>query len=627
MVLKVIFIFLVSFNFNAHSSPIENEIKKIQQLTNHQSQTEQFLNLLDDKNLIASDRFMVLDALTSHNYSKGDLNTALLYATKSLIVAQQNKLFIETGKALKRVGVMHYFKADVDTAIDYYKTSLPYFDVINFPILRANVLNNIALAHTRNADLIDALEHFKLANSLYQKYGSPIDIVDVKHNMAGVYMRLGHATNAIEILNEVIEERELLNDINGVYMAYSDLVIALKSNEQFDDSIAIAHKVIRYYRDKKDDYNLSATLHNLSDVYMSIANPLTSKKYALEGSEYAKKAQHNEAYVGTLLTLSQAHIALGEIDQAFETIEKSNAFLKTVKNQKLSSMNSGIHSLLLMTKGEHANAFYMYQQHMDNIRKVYSADFNNHLIKLESNQLKQQLTNFKNKEEMNRLERESEGRHRNIVYISIAFFTLLVFLLYRKVMDRRITTNLEERINKRTIELNAANKKLLAFSYVDGLTQLKNRRCFDEDIKSLWDDKENLNNQFHILIADIDYFKLYNDSYGHVAGDKALTKVANALKANIRENDKAYRYGGEEFVILFSNCNAETAISASQRIITQIEGIEIPHAYSKFNVVTLSAGMCTFNLSEIRSVEDFLHQADRKLYKAKESGKNQLCWV
>ena len=626
LMLRFFFIFLFLFSLNSSSKTIENEIAAIQS-ANSEQKAEQLLTLLDAQQNKANDRFLVLNTLTLHYYSVGDLSNALSFAEQSLAVAKEHKLHLETAKALKNIGIMHYSKADIDSAIEYYKQALTYYDVAKHPILRANVLNNIALAYTKSSDLADALEYFKEAEFLYQKYGTRIDAIDIKYNIAVLYIRLDHATNAIDMLNDVIEERIEIDDISGLFLAYSDLVVSLKSNEQFDEALSLSHRVIAYYRAQKDYFNLSTALHNISDIYMKTSQPLATKKYALEGLKYAKKSQQNKAMVGCFYTLSKAQIVLGDIDGALATIQKSNEFIKTLNNKRLKSVNDGVHAMLLMTKGESAKAIYMYQKYLVTVKKTHSENFNIKLAKFEANQLQQKLTNLEHQGTLNLLQRENENRFKNMLFIISVFVAVILFLLYRKVMDKNIKKYLEQQVNERTVALKDANKKLFELSYFDSLTKLKNRRCFDEDINSLWDNRKNKNNELHILVVDIDSFKQYNDTYGHVAGDKALSKVAQVLKNNIRENDEVYRYGGEEFAIIFSNCNAEIAITASKKIIDKIQKINIPHSLSEFDVVTVSAGMSTFNLSNTLSIEDFINQADQKLYKAKASGKNQLCWA
>ncbi|GAA5138096.1 tetratricopeptide repeat-containing diguanylate cyclase [Thalassotalea piscium] len=620
--LRLLVVITLFCSLNSHSNTIENQIEAIQQFTGTEKEI-QLLTLLDVQTLSPREKYLVLNELTLFYYGESDFTSALSFAEKSLAIAQASQLSLETGQALKFMGIMHYFKADIDLAIDYYKQSLLYYDGKTHPILRANVLNNIALAYIKSSEIFDALDYFKEAKPLYQEYGSRMDKIDIKYNIAVLYVRLNHAANAINALNEVIEERKDINDISGLYLAYADLAVAYMLNEQLDKSLALTHKVVTYYQEQNDYYNLSTVQSNLADLYMNLGQPLKAQEYAITGIKFAAKSQHNKAKVSFYHALARAQTALGKIDDAIATVTKSNKFIQSLNNTKLKTENDGIHSLLLMAKNQPEEAINMYQKYIMRIRKNQSDVFNNQLAKYEASQLKQQLASMKHENELTLIKRESERRFLGLFFIITAFVGAIIFLLYRKVIDRQTKEYLKEQVKKSTLELEAANKKLLNFSYVDGLTSLKNRRCFDEDISKLWHKKES--KKFHILVADIDSFKEYNDTYGHIAGDKALSKVAEILKNNIRDQDEVYRYGGEEFAIIFSNCNAEIAMNASKRIIEKVEQANIEHLASAFGVITISAGISTFNFSSTMSVDDFINQADIHLYKAKESGKNQLC--
>ncbi|WP_171035687.1 GGDEF domain-containing protein [Colwellia ponticola] len=636
--MKTYLVFLLLFFISWHSyalivedstvdHSIEKNIASALLLTNATQKKAQLLTLLNKQTVNVKQRLLLLDSITTHYYLQSNFNDALLFAQQAVTLAQDNYLPLAAANALKSVGIMHYLKADIDIAIDTYQEALSYYNTTANPILSANLLNNIALAYSKKNDWVAALEHFKMADAIYQEHGSTMDKIDVKYNMAGLYINLGLASNAIDILNEVIKERQLINDESGLFMAYADLVVALKINEQYAQAMSLSEKVITHYRAKKDNYNLSSALHNASDLYMKTLQPIKTKAYALEAMTLAKQVNHNDTYIGSLHTLSKAQLALGELDLALATIRTSDEHLKTLKNENLLTVNDGIESLLLMAQGEPLKAIALYQQFIVDTKKYNNENFNSQLSKFEANKLKQELLNLKDQKQLNALARENDRQFKNTLFTLMLCTIIIAFLLHRKIKDKQVKVFLEQQINIQTSELKKANKKLLAISYIDGLTKVNNRRCFDEDIQSLWNNKESSNNLCHMLIADIDYFKAYNDAYGHVAGDKALTKVAEVIKSNIRREDKIYRYGGEEFVILFSNCNAELAISTSQRILKKIENIEIKHANSSYNVITLSAGICTLNLSEVHSIEAFIEQADDKLYQAKERGRNQLCYL
>lgn len=129
---------------------------------------------------------------------------------------------------------------------------------------------------------------------------------------------------------------------------------------------------------------------------------------------------------------------------------------------------------------------------------------------------------------------------------------------------------------------------------------------------------------FSVIMLDIDYFKLYNDTYGHVAGDMTLKQVAQMLSASVRHNDYVIRYGGEEFLVLLNKVNYQVAQSICQRIHRQLDILAIPHSASKVSDhVTVSVGMCHQQNAAADSLDKLIQQADQCLYQSKEAGRNR----
>jgi diguanylate cyclase (GGDEF)-like protein/PAS domain S-box-containing protein len=176
------------------------------------------------------------------------------------------------------------------------------------------------------------------------------------------------------------------------------------------------------------------------------------------------------------------------------------------------------------------------------------------------------------------------------------------------------------------IQMNEANELLLKLSMTDGLTGIANRRAFDEALEREWKANARLGQPFTLLLCDLDFFKAFNDTYGHQAGDVCLQRVANALKAELnRPNDFVARYGGEEFAILLPNTNETAALQVSDRIRAQIQSLQIPHLTSELSevdVVTLSIGLVTRIPTSLLSVHDLVDHADKALYQAKSNGRN-----
>jgi len=179
--------------------------------------------------------------------------------------------------------------------------------------------------------------------------------------------------------------------------------------------------------------------------------------------------------------------------------------------------------------------------------------------------------------------------------------------------------------NTMTEKIAAANEKLKALSITDELTKLNNRRSFLEYMDITWKQCHRLNLPITVLMIDVDYFKKYNDSLGHLEGDKALIAIANCLKNNIkRETDFVARFGGEEFVCLLPFIEKDNALEFANSLVQNIEDMKIPHPMSSHSkYVTISVGMASVVPNDNNTHKQLLDEADKALYSAKESGRNR----
>ncbi|MCL1059628.1 diguanylate cyclase [Shewanella gelidimarina] len=188
----------------------------------------------------------------------------------------------------------------------------------------------------------------------------------------------------------------------------------------------------------------------------------------------------------------------------------------------------------------------------------------------------------------------------------------------------RHTHMIDIQVKERTRDLNLAKKKLEALSMTDSLTRIGNRRFFDEAFQREWQLAIKNKTRLALLMIDIDNFKSYNDSYGHLAGDQCLIEVAQAIaEALHRPSDVVARYGGEEFVVLLPH--TRDCFSPAQRCCSNVEVLNIPHASSFTGpYVTVSVGVASIIPTEHDDMIKFAAVADIALYKAKDNGRNQV---
>jgi two-component system, sensor histidine kinase LadS len=179
------------------------------------------------------------------------------------------------------------------------------------------------------------------------------------------------------------------------------------------------------------------------------------------------------------------------------------------------------------------------------------------------------------------------------------------------------------RVEERTQQLQTLNEKLEALSMVDGLTGIANRRQFDQVLQQEWQRMERTQQPLALVMIDVDWFKRYNDHYGHPAGDQCLRQVATAIAALGRSSDLMARYGGEEFVLVAPATDADQALALAQRACATVQALALPHTGSEIGVVTLSCGVAAIVPQPGQDSAQLMRAADAALYRAKHQGRNQ----
>lgn len=175
-------------------------------------------------------------------------------------------------------------------------------------------------------------------------------------------------------------------------------------------------------------------------------------------------------------------------------------------------------------------------------------------------------------------------------------------------------------VQERTEQLEEANRRLEELSFLDALTDVANRRQFEQILDLEWRRAVRSTAPLSLILADIDHFKQFNDKYGHQAGDRCLRDVATLLDSIVqRAGDQVARYGGEEFAAMLPETDAEGAEKIAERMRRAVEGLE-----TGGGKVTVSIGVATMVAGETRTAESLVAAADAALYDAKRAGRNAV---
>ena len=323
----------------------------------------------------------------------------------------------------------------------------------------------------------------------------------------------------------------------------------------------------------------------------------------------SERLQNRKELTGTLLLLERSHELLTQTTSPLNIfgnpsvdVEKIYFSKPILLNSQLSNYTKEIKTFMSAEKAELTPA-------------------NTHLSKILTMAPKI-LDSFDAAVEQYQKESEAKITLLNNAEISVLSLTLFVLLMEAIFIYRPII----KRIKLETIELNEANQKLHELSSVDGLTNVSNRRNFDEFYELQWRQAIREEKSLSVVMIDIDFFKKYNDNYGHQEGDEALKKIAAVLKKKPnRPGDIVARYGGEEFVALLSDTAVDGAVLVAENIRIAIEELKIKNMKSKTSsYITISAGVASIEPRREDKPSYLIAAADKALYDAKKAGRNRV---
>ena len=462
---------------------------------------------------------------------------------------------------------------------------------------KAWIINTMAMLEHQGGEHEKSIRRFYDVEILLarEKNSTPdleFELLFAQEYIANIKFLLEDYDGAIEIFSHLIENETPQDNFTN-YLSYINLADSyLKIGKSQEALVTIQELENRLPQIRKEELpEIEANIHDiLANIFMMEGN-LPQAYFHLQQSEAFYNEQNGSLLLNgkyaTILTRCKYLKHSGDFSQA-------QAILQEILEQ-----DTNIHWPFRKETLELLEEIYLQTDQKDKLITVYQK-----LLEIEhkfTKILQNAYLEFSGYYRENNLLREDNTRLKqgNIAailgIIIISSGLIIILILFRLLTTKNLTDQLTGIYNR---------KKLIQ------LTRLYRRKGTPE--------------AFGVIMLDIDYFKLYNDTYGHVGGDQVLKQVAHMLTESVRSNDIVIRYGGEEFLVLLNNVTAVVAQSVCQRIHQELDALHLPHKASKVSDhVTVSIGLCHQQEQNTFTMDKFIQQADESLYKSKEAGRNR----
>lgn len=562
-------------------------------------------------------RIYPLSNLSAVYLAKGDLEKAEEYSNLALDLARKCDDRIIESVSLKYLGIIARERHQYELAISLLNKSLTIYSQTKEILLSTEVLFELHQVYRDQNDLNQALIYLNEVILNAEK-------INAEHILAQAYKRL------------INDHQTLRNTENALYFANKYIEIVTKI-----DKSKIAQRLSGINLQKQAEI-----AYQERETYFHLSQELDEKAKLIEknNEDLAKAYQSAKAIskIGRSLTVQT------NLEEIYDLVYQNVAVL-----MESSTFGIGIYDAdrdaiefkYLIVDGERVENYFI--PILNNISLAVKCYVQNEKILFnKKDEIEQYLNSSINVQVGQMMESiifvplsieekcigliTVQNNDQN-VYNSQSLETLDTLSAYLAIAIRNAQKSaaLNIEIQKREViqqELKKLNKELSDLTEIDGLTGIANRRHFDEFYDHEFRHAIRYQIPLSLMMLDIDYFKEYNDHYGHLNGDKIIIKIAEIIKNYAkRSNDLAVRFGGDEFIILLSDATKDVCVDIAKRIQEELANLNIVHAYNTICPrITLSIGIATLTPTRATHLSQLIEMADLALYQSKENGRNQI---
>ncbi|GLX77295.1 hypothetical protein tinsulaeT_06350 [Thalassotalea insulae] len=462
LVLAVSFVLVtgISFSSCAFDNVVKDKLAEIQQLQDTQQALQAVDGLLRSGSYSLAEKVEILNIQAKLYFRQRNFDQALDTVSSVLMIAEEKSWPDVAAVAYKMQGIFHYYQGNFPKALTSYQQALQRYQPLEKKVEQANLYNNIGLVYAAMGQTLKALDSYQLAEVIYKQHGTDVDLVDIRYNIAGLYLRLRRYDLAIEMFNQVQAKRKLFNDQEGLASVRSDLGVTYKHSGDFPRAIEHLLLALNYYRQTQDNYHLASSYHNLAEVYNELHQVDEAQHYAQLALNISEQYKFNAITAGSLQSLAQALFVQGQTEKPLALLHRSSEIAQALDYQQQLRANLSLLPMVYSATGNRVAALKSYQEFIALNHKLSNDQLNEYLAKFESAELKQQVAQLQQSKKLKQLEIAQANQKQNLAIGAVILVLLILFLNYRRQVDRRLKSELAVQVKQRTIELEKLTEQL-----------------------------------------------------------------------------------------------------------------------------------------------------------------------
>ncbi len=547
---------------------------------------------------------------------------AIEHADEALTLAIMSKNLEAQSIALLNIGLAHLQLGNLTQMKSALESSLVAAQQADYKKGQGDAHNFLGTYYWEEGLFDQAQKHYTQAAAIRTDIKDRIGLSKSINNLGQVQRKIGNYDKAIIYYQESLAMKGE-QDATGRSNTLVNLALVYKETRNYSLALQLMDQALDVAKAANYLQGQAFARRSIGETHLEMGLLPEALVNLQQAAALYEQVGYRKGIAFSYSSIGQVYEELGNNSQAMAFYEKAVLVAEKIEQRKLAADSYYYSARVARKIGNNATAFQNFEKSISLSQQISNADMQQRMllqqISYEAEQQQIELENLK----LQAARQQLEARNRNNLLLAAAA-SLLIIATLAVYLRRQLSIKRAKEIELLAVteRLEAAQEKLNHLVSTDHLTGIANRRCFDAKYREAFSAALVNNAELCVIMVDIDWFKPYNDIYGHQPGDACLKQVSAALQSVLYDRDMLLsRYGGEEFVLVVS-LNLESSLTLAEQARSALEGKGLPHSGSPYGKVTCSFGVASIHGLAKASPEQLLKNADEALYLAKTDGRN-----